>query len=94
MFSGNKYEYSKPIPEMQYTSQYPYFMFDGNKYESSKPIPELQYSRCPQWEGGFKVDVAVCICNLSYLEPEFSEQCEFEPAWDPHRQRFLWGLSD
>ena len=38
-----------------------------------------------------EVDVAACICNNSYLEPEFSERCEFEPAWDPHGRRLFRG---
>ena len=27
----------------------------------------------------------------SYLEPEFTDRCELEPAWDPHGRRFLRG---
>ena len=29
------------------------------------------------------------VHQSSYLEPEFTERCEFGPAWDPHGRRFL-----
>ena len=34
----------------------------------------------------------MCFIKLtSPLKPEFSKQCEFKPAWDPHGRRFFWG---